>query len=420
MNNCLKKWILGICFLVLPAMSAKAPRHKTLRALSMGDAFVAVAEDKDAVYYNPAGLNLMNKLGNYDKYPELGYYPDNWLDMRMGLGASAPLAEALDIYNLATDFSEIIERGMVESGDDQNVLLDTLANHQNLMDEVYRYDAKPVFLGSKFDAEMAFHNFGGAIWVDGGIAPYIDGGIITPSAGLDTVYVDAVAQAAGAYGITPKWSVGLGYKAAWRQYVRQLEVSLLEWEEAQGEVNDEVDRVVSNVSSLNEVMDAVGHAVEMGVMYQWKREVRLGASLRDVYITDLGDESVSPNFTFGIAWSPRKFQRNTAYARKINFAADFADAFNADKNYKFFSHINFGAEWEQVLLAIPSLTFGSNARALKGRLAAGFKGGYFTFGGGLELLRIFHVDFATWADEGGYFTGQREERYYQGQVSIGF
>ena len=37
----------------------KGPEHRTLRPLAMGNAFVAVVDDKDALHYNPAGLNLI-------------------------------------------------------------------------------------------------------------------------------------------------------------------------------------------------------------------------------------------------------------------------------------------------------------------------------------------------------------------------
>jgi len=35
-------------------------------------------------------------------------------------------------------------------------------------------------------------------------------------------------------------------------------------------------------------------------------------------------------------------------------------------------------------------------------------------------LRLVTVEFATWAEELGYYTGQDEERIYMGQLSIGF
>ena len=38
----------------------------------------------------------------------------------------------------------------------------------------------------------------------------------------------------------------------------------------------------------------------------------------------------------------------------------------------------------------------------------------------LELLRVVTLEFATWAEELGYYTGQDEERIYMGQISLGF
>jgi len=64
--------------------------------------------------------------------------------------------------------------------------------------------------------------------------------------------------------------------------------------------------------------------------------------------------------------------------------------------------VNFGGEWEQTL--IPYI--------IKGRLSGGFKGGYWTAGIGGKLFTLLHFEFATWADEKGYYTGQQEERFY--------
>ena len=120
----------------------------------------------------------------------------------------------------------------------------------------------------------------------------------------------------------------------------------------------------------------------------------------------------------GLNYSPRFFNRNTAYARKFNFACDYADAFNSEKNYKPLSHLNFGLEVEQTLLAWPG--YNNEIRALSLRLAGGFKGGYPSAGVGLEILHLVTLEFTTWAEELGYFTGQEEERIYMGEISIGF
>ena len=45
--------------------AAKAPTHHSIRAESMGNAHVAVVDDKEAIYFNYAGLSQINRLGNY-------------------------------------------------------------------------------------------------------------------------------------------------------------------------------------------------------------------------------------------------------------------------------------------------------------------------------------------------------------------
>ena len=109
---------------------------------------------------------------------------------------------------------------------------------------------------------------------------------------------------------------------------------------------------------------------------------------------------------------------NTGFGRKFNVAVDFADMFNADKNYKFMSHLNFGFEIEQTLLAIPGLN--NEIRFVSLRLAGGFRGGYPSAGIGIEVLRFFSFEAATWGEERGYYTGQDENRIYMVQASIGF
>ncbi|MDR3001753.1 MAG: hypothetical protein LBU89_10875, partial [Fibromonadaceae bacterium] len=73
----MKKFILTITLFAVCALAAKAPQYRSTRVHGMGNAFIAVADNKDALYYNPAGLNLINRLGNFEKNPEMGYMPAN-------------------------------------------------------------------------------------------------------------------------------------------------------------------------------------------------------------------------------------------------------------------------------------------------------------------------------------------------------
>jgi hypothetical protein len=397
-----------LCLLLLNTFARKGPNNKGIRALGMGNAFVAVAEDKDAIYYNPAGLNLMNKLGNYEKRPDLGYYPDNWLDMRIGIGALLPDlvdvgTKGVNAYNNHNDTFKKL------SGDSA---ASALAEDTTLYNDFTFIDRYPIKLGIRTDMEIAFHNFGAAFWTEVTTTPFIDMGIIVPGAGVKTTEAYVVGQLAFAFEWNKKLSFGTGYRLVKYAQFRELEIGI----DNATSITDTLQKEATSI--LAEAAD-ISHAFDIGTMYQWQRDVRLGAALQNIFIGDLNGESVTPELTFGIAYSPRKLQRNTAYSRKVNFALDFEDALNNDKNYKFFSHLNFGAEFEQILLAIPSVTLGSNARLLKGRVAGGFKGGYWTAGLGLELVRFVHLDIVSWADETGYFTGQEPERTYVVEIAIG-
>ena len=97
----MKNSLTLICLACLVGFSfaAKAPTHHSLRAEGMGNAHVAVVDDKEAIYYNYAGLTQINRLGNYKLRPETGYYPRNFGDMRLNLGGAGPFETYFSTYN---------------------------------------------------------------------------------------------------------------------------------------------------------------------------------------------------------------------------------------------------------------------------------------------------------------------------------
>ena len=400
------------------AFAAKAPTHHSIRAESMGNAHVAVVDDKEAIYFNYAGLSQINRLGNYEKRPEQGYYPRNYFDMRLNLGGAGPFESYISTYQDAKDLQKLynrVNKAAEETGLSQtNLLLDTLAAHPELVHTLNSYDHKAISMKLKMDAELALHNFGGAIWVDGNVAPYIDAGLVLPYLTIDTFYVDAVMQGGIAYDFTNEFSIGIGVKGAKRQKVEMIVMDIANYETINDTLQDRFDDAEKHIFDTKTI--SVG--MDFGTLWQATREVRLGLSLRDVYFKELAGDKITPNLTMGVNYSPRFFNVNTAYARKFNIACDYADAFDSDRNYKIMHHFNFGLEIEQVLLAWPGLN--NQLRALSGRLAAGFKGGYPTAGAGVEILHVLTLEFATWAEERGYYTGQDEERIYMGQISLGF
>ena len=113
--------------LATAVFAAKAPTHHSLRGESMGNAHVAVVDDKEAIYYNYAGLSQINRLGNYDKRPEQGYYPRNFIgDARLNLGGAGPFESYFSTYNVAKDLQKLYERvhdAAVETGMSEGDLL---------------------------------------------------------------------------------------------------------------------------------------------------------------------------------------------------------------------------------------------------------------------------------------------------------
>lgn len=411
--------VLAIAGLATLSFAAKAPTHHSLRAESMGNAHVAVVDDKEAIYYNYAGLSQINRLGNFEKRPEQGYYPRNLIgDMRLNLGGAGPFEKYFSTYNDVKDLQKLYSRAhdVAEALGigSTNVLMDSLSAHPELIKTMNSYDHKALNMKIKMDAELAFHGFGGAVWVDGSIAPYLDGGIILPFMAVDTFYVDAVAQAGVAYGFTDNFSVGIGGKIAKRQKVDMLTLDVLNYNTLQDTLEDRYHDATDELFDFKSI--SVG--MDIGVLYQLTREFRVGMSVRDIYFKELAGDRIRPNITAGFNYSPRFFNKNTGYGRKLNFACDFEDALGNDRNYKPLSHLNFGMELEQNILAWPG--YNNEIRALSLRLAGGFRGGYPTAGIGLEVLRFFTFELATWAEEMGYYTGQDEERVYMAQISLGF
>ncbi len=250
----MKKTLLTIALITFSSHARKGPDHKTLRALSMGNAFVAVAEDKDAIYFNPAGLNLMNKVGNYDVRPDLGYYPENWLDMNLDLGFILP--DVLGMARKSFDFYDD-HKGTFENMNDDVVA--ALSADSSLYNDALFLDGFPIPIGAMVSGEFAFHNFGGAFWNDLSVTPFIDAGIVVPSAGLVEATFNAVGQLAGAFEITPQINIGAGYRLIWAKKIERKEVHIANYETIK-------DTITAELQELEKEILDFSHAFDFGMM----------------------------------------------------------------------------------------------------------------------------------------------------------
>ncbi len=381
------------------ASAAPGPQYESLRPLSMGNAFVAIVDDKDAIYYNPAGLNLMGQLGNKDLRPDMAFYPEDKFDMHMDLvGTAIPFSDALQILRFW-------EAHQAAFGN-----LDSLQKDSSFSSDLSKFDRRPVPIGVMNGGELAIHNFGMAYWANAQMAPYADVGVLLPQAGLAYLQLDVVGQVAGATSfLDHRLSVGVGYRMAKRERVGNIQVAVTDLQnQGRQQLTDALQDTLNQKLSQLTDLGSIGHGIDLGALWQQTQWLRFGGAIQNLGMV-LNHQWITPTLTVGLAMTPVIFQKNTIWERKVNFALDLEDLLDADRNYKPLSKINVGAEWEQTL--IPWV--------LRGRLAVGLKGGYMTAGLGGTLFSIFTYEFATWADEAGYYTGQIEDRYYVMKFGVG-
>lgn len=388
--------ILAVAILVAGAQALRGPINRSYRSLSMGGAYVAIADDKDAIHLNPAGLTQIGRKGTFVPLDSLGYLRER-LELNWNFsGFDLPLGTLLDVYDYQDKYAKYYN--------EQN--LDTLLNHPEVFDDLYQFDRKPIPVNWHGEAEFAVHNYGAAAW--GEIEPELmfDHGAIMPSFEVGLRSVQAVEFATARAFVDDRLSLGVGYRIAVVTESRQP-IALTDVQEGSF-TNKASDIGDSTFKQLMRTGDW-GHGLDFGVLWFQTPGLRYGAAIQNVGMK-LQDEFVTPNLSMGTAWSPKLFQRNDKWGRKINFAAGLDDVLSDDNGYKPLSKIGFGAEWMQTV--IPKI--------MAGRISVGIRGGYPTAGIYGELFRFLHCEVLTYSDELGATTGSVEQRYWLLKFGAGF
>jgi len=492
----LKYFPIILSFLLFTfAYSAKGPEYRSLKVHGMGGAFVAVADSKDALYYNPAGLNLISRLGNFKKDPDMGYMSNQHSDVRLfSTDVFLPANEISDVIDIcgAPRLGTIIKRVMFfDFGyfgdaawcpvytdiipDDDAAWPDSLKNHPELAEKIRKMDRSKIEMGAQISfLEIVMPNFGFSSWLNASAAPYMDLGILVPTFGYDPIQIDAVVQTAFAFSPADEWSVGIGVKFAKRY--RQARYDFIPSLEFKNDINDIKVNTEEQLDSLNyrwenaidDISDAdFAFGLDLGVLYQITRQIRLGTSIRNIFFSELGGQSIRPNWSIGAMASPMILQSNSFWGRKVNFAIDYVDILDGTITDKFFSHLNFGAEIDQVIIPSPTkelslgfrllfgfvgglvglgvgnvigdgygaigtavgmgvgtlagFKYGYGGDALRVSLGGGYEGGYPAFNVGLGLFGdVVTMRFGSYAEERGLKTGQDGHRFWTGEISVGF
>jgi len=487
-NSLLNKsiFILLCSFALIDA--AKGPQYNSTRVRGMGGAFVAVADNKDALYYNPAGLNLINRFGNFEENPDMGYLPRQRFEFKLaGVSVLLPASEIAYVQSVCGTSRKITLGNAIKSTllfdfgyfnfgniewcpdimdifpDKLSDMSDSLKAHKDLADSLAKIDRQPIEIGVQVSfLEFAMHNFGFSIWMNTSVAPWIESGIYMPYFGYEPVQVDAVVQTAMAFSPVDNWSVGVGLKTVKRARTPSYEFITINYRESLDTLMDRLDDIRDEYTDVGKIFGDINFGFDFGALYQLNREVRLGTSLRNVFFSNLAGESITPNLTIGVAYSPMILQSNDWWGRKVNFAADYDDIIDGTLGDMFFSHLNIGAEIDQVILPSPTknlpllwralfgavggaafgavgyiaggndfgliglgigslagIDFGSGGDLLRGSLGFGLEGGYWAATGALKFT-VIETRFSSYAEERGLRTGQREQRFWAFEVNAGF
>ncbi|HCM38778.1 MAG: hypothetical protein A2070_08740 [Bdellovibrionales bacterium GWC1_52_8] len=280
--------LLTLCASVLPATGfAKELKelYRGARAQALGNAYVAVSDDDEAIFYNPAGLAGQKK------------YSINYMALN--------LEGSTDIMSMFSEGSAL--RNM--SGDSLNIMM-----------------GKNIFGHAQFAPSLTMSNFGAAILVDEQLSVRAENKAM-PQVVLGYQQTNGfqvgwgTALGGGRRASNGEFRVGLGAKLMWRRGgYRLLDLAQL---------------ISVSRNTLHEIAGNYkqGYGFDMGLQYVRKvnsrLELRWGGAWTDIGSTDFGD---GPD--------PQPSTMTTGVAAVYRFA-NFSGTFSYDLR-----HLNEPVDWK--------------------------------------------------------------------------
>jgi len=396
MNHRLLLAILSLPLAAAHAAGTEASSFRSYRAMGMGGAFVATVDNREAVHINPAGLALVSRVGMHPMLDADRYSREPW-ELRWNFsGFDLPISMAPDLYRFQDKYRPLLK----------NANLDTLINHTEFFDDLWKLDRSPLPINWHGDGQFAMQNFGFGGW--GEITPqiYIDHGAVIPQVGIGLKSVQAIDVAvAQSFGDNKEWNLGIGYRLM-ALSERTKEIDVLDVEHVQDTALHMASSVMSEITNPSEW----AHGLNLGMIWFQTPELRWGVAAQNVAMKRKSGW-VTPDIASGVNWSPWLVQRNDRWSRCINMSVQWSDWLGAHYPYTYMplAHLDMGVEWTQTLWP----------KILQGRLSSGLHQGYPTFGIGGDLLRILHMDAVTYAEETGVYLGQLPQRYYTIKFGMG-
>jgi hypothetical protein len=397
----MKRLLILLLAGAVPAMAAEAPAMiRGTRALGMGDALTALADDQNVFFYNPAGS--VQRTGSMV----------NFLDV--SLTASK---DAIDFYSFLNDNEDALKNFDNLSSDDQVALIDKIQKEMLPLKPTFGVTAPNVsyLSGPLFGRVHWGAGFFGQVSGRMGFNPIV----VTPTLYYD-INVDAIPT--GNLSVKLKQlplipgSLGVGANVKWIRRGRVSETAVETF------AMDNYEAPPAQIGN--------GFGMDFGTLYQptprWNVAVSVsdfgGTTIKyDALSAENGfdaqpahSEEIKARWNTGVAWTPGRIGWESfgiPLHDRLVLAADVRDF--ANKEDKIFAdggladtagtHFHLGAEYRWWFL----------------RLRTGANQGYFTGGVGIDWPML-KLDYAYYADELSPFAGTSRHPAHRVSFTFGF
>lgn len=397
----MKRYFFLLLAAAVPAMAAEAPALiRGTRALGMGDALTAIADDQNVFFYNPAGS--VQRTGSMV----------NFLDM--SLTASK---DAIDFYQFVKDNEDDLKNFDTLSSADQIALVDKIQAEMVPLKPTFGVTAPNV-------SYLSGPLFGGFHWGAGFFGQVSGRAGFNPIVVTPTLYYDVNADAIPMGNLSLKLknlpyipgSLGVGSNVKWIRRGQISETSLETF------TLDDYEAPPAQIGN--------GFGLDFGTLYQPTSRWSVALAVSDFGGTkikydalsaekgypakDAHTQEIKARWNTGVAWTPGKIGVGSfgiPLHDRLVLAADIRDF--ANKESKIIAdghladtagtHFHLGAEYRWWFL----------------RLRTGANQGYFTGGVGIDWPML-KLDYAYYADELSPFAGTSRHPAHRLSFTFGF
>lgn len=397
----MKRLLILLLAGAVPAMAAEVPAMiRGTRALGMGDALTAIADDQNVFFYNPAGS--VQRTGSMV----------NFLDV--SITASK---DAIDFYQFINDNESALKDFDNLSAADQVALVDKI--------QAEMVPLKPSFGATAPNVSyLSGPVFGNFHW-GAGFFGQVSGRVgFNPIVLTPTLYYDVNVDAIPTGNLSLKLknlpslpgTLGVGANAKWIRRGRISETS--------------VETFAMEDYQAPPAQIGHGFGLDFGTLYQPNSRWNVALTVSDFGGTKINfdahsaekgfdaqpayTEQIKARWNTGVAWTPRRIglaSYGISLHDRLVLAADVRDFANADSKILTKGHLadtagthfHLGAEYRWWFL----------------RLRTGANQGYFTGGVGIDWPML-KLDYAYYADELSPFAGSSRHPAHRISFTLGF